>query len=188
MRRVSIPPVMTSPRLATGSYFYPLSPFGSGTNGALGVGSVRVAPWVVYTTISLSALAGEITTVGEAGSKLRLGIWADTGAHYPGALVVDAGQIAGDSATVQQLTVSVTLTPGVYWLGAAVQTVTTTQPTVRILNAVTDPTFPISAGTSLPAGGQAFVGLQSSAAGAFTTFPAGAAATNAVPRLIAKVG
>lgn len=67
----------------------------------------------------LGGIAAEVTT-GTASAVVRLGIYADD-EGLPSSLVVDAGTIDGNSATVQSLTIGVTLPKGLYWLGAAVQ-------------------------------------------------------------------
>jgi hypothetical protein len=176
----------TPPPLTSGHYYFPLSGSTTGTSAALGNGVLRLAPVMIYTAVSITRLAGEVTVVGDAGSKLRLGIYADNGSTYPGALVLDAGVIAGDSATVQELTISQSLAPGLYWFGGAVQIVTTTQPTVRVCNA--PPIVAISGGTSLPAAGAGLLGFtQSSVTGALpSNFSTTVATTFNVPRLIMK--
>jgi hypothetical protein len=175
------------PALASGQYYVPLSPFSASTSAALGNGTLRLTPWIVNQSMTVSRLAAEITAVGDVGSKLRLCIYADNGYGYPGALVLDAGQIAGDSATTQELTTSAALTPGVYWIGGVVQSVTTTQPTVRTITNWAPP-IPIGV-SSLPAANITATGYSiTGITGALpTTYPAGAAIITAVPRPIIKV-
>lgn len=177
------------PPMRAGSYYYASSPGSVGTNAALGVGTLRASPSIIHRTTTLDRIGADITVVGEAGSKLRLGIYADDGAGQPGALVLDGGQIAGDSATVQALTISITLSPGVYWWAAVVQTVTTTQPTVRTSNGWTPP-IPIFSSTALPGAGGLIAGVSGTGVtGALpVTFPTtGFAATATVPRLFFRV-
>lgn len=115
-------------------YYYATAPHTAlSTNSALGNGIGRFSPWFVPRTTAFAAIGAEITSAGDAGSTLRLGIYADDGTGYPGALTLDAGTIAGDSVAVQEVTVPFTLTPGLYWVGGVVQGVTTTQPTVRVI-------------------------------------------------------
>jgi hypothetical protein len=142
-------PSVTAPVPAAGQYAFPISGNSTGTSPSLGVGTLRVLPWVVTRTFSIDRIGGEVTAIGDVGSLLRLGVYADNGNAYPGALVLDAGTIAGDSATAQQVTCALTLAPGLYWIGGAVQAVTTTQPTVRIVGAFA-PTSPLISGTSIP--------------------------------------
>lgn len=170
-----------------GQYLYLASPGGVATSATLANGTLRLFPLLVETTLKIDRLAADVSVIGDVGSKLRLGIYADTGNAYPGALLLDAGQIAGDSATVQELTVSLTLPPGLYWAGGAVQAVTTTQPTVRILANWTPPVL-LSVGASLPAGGGTGVGYsQSSVTAALPgTFTATVALAGSAPRLLAR--
>lgn len=117
--------------MAAGAYFFVTSQGAADVSAALGVGTLRLSPWLVQRTIPIARLGAEVATVGEAGSKFRITLYGDTGSTYPGALIVDAGQIAGDVADRHELTVSTTLQPGLYWVGGVVQAVTTTQPTMR---------------------------------------------------------
>jgi hypothetical protein len=171
------PPTFPAVAPAAAQYFFTASPNSVTTSVTLGVGSLRLTAWVLTRAMALDRIGAEVTTIGEAGSKFRLGIYADNGNSYPGALVVDAGQIAGDSATVQELTIAVTLAAGLYWVGGAVQSVVTTQPTMRTINNWTPP-VPLSAGTSAPSAGALQIGYtQSSVTGAlpanYTATPAG---------------
>jgi hypothetical protein len=117
--------------LVTGRYYR--VPNGSvSTSAALGNGTLRVVRKYIPTSTTITRIGAEVTVIGDVGSKFRIGIYADSSGR-PGALVLDAGQINGDSATVQEITISQALTPGWYWFGGVVQSVVTTQPTVRVL-------------------------------------------------------
>lgn len=180
-------PVLAGP--PAGNFFFPVSPVSTSTAATLGVGTLRAIPWVCLSSTSLAQLGAEVTSAGDAGSKVRLGIYANSGSGYPGSLAVDAGQIAGDSATVQMLTASLALSPGVYWLAAVVQSVTTTQPTLRTVGAHWNASVPLPLGTSTPGANATSVGLAtSSVTGALpSTFPAGASGTGGAARPIMKV-
>lgn len=172
----------------TGHYFYTASPSITQNSVALGNGNLRVTPWLVLRSLSITRLGAEIVTVGDVGSKLRIGIYSDTGSCQPGSLLLDAGQIAGDSATVQELTVSQTLSPGLYWVGAAVQSVTTTQPTVRCCQNWHPPIL-MGAGTSIPTAGDTPAGYQATGVtGALPgTFTVASFKASPVPRIFAKL-
>lgn len=117
-------------RLVSGNYYF-TSGQSATTTASMGANNVlKVVPWRVPSAVTLSKIGCEVTTAGEAGSKVRLGIYADA-SGVPGALVVDGGQINGDSNTVQEATINVSLDPGLYWIGAAAQSAPTTRPTVR---------------------------------------------------------
>lgn len=82
---------------------------------ALGSNFLRATPFVVPKTITLDRIGMEITGAGTAGSFVRLGIYSTTD-NLPYGLVLDAGTIAGDSATFQSISINQTLTAGLYWL------------------------------------------------------------------------
>ena len=129
--------------------YYQTTPHTSlSTSASLGTGTGRFTPWRVRYPLSITRLGAEITSAGDAGSVLRIGIYADDGTGYPGALVLDAGTIAGDSVAVQEITVAITLPPALYWVGGVVQEVTSTQPTVRTV--VYDPSGLMPIATTTP--------------------------------------
>ena len=117
--------------LMPGWYYQTMPTSGLSTLNTLGNGNLRVTPFAVPRKVRLSRIGAEVTAEGDVGSEIRLGIYADNGFGYPGALVVDAGVLAGDVAGVSELMISTVLKPGLYWVGGAVQGVTSTQPTVR---------------------------------------------------------
>lgn len=178
---------LRQPAIGSGVYIYPTSPGGVSSTTTLGVGNLRVSPWLVTQTISLAALLVDIGTAGEAGAKYRMGIYSSTNG-YPGALVVDTGQVAADAAGVIAGNIStLTLTPGLYWIGGAVQTVVTTQPSVRIA-ANWNPPIIMQAGTSLPGTGATALGYSTTGVTAAlpATFPANQGNSGTVPRILAK--
>lgn len=105
------------------------------TTVAYGANSLRAMPFVVPKTITIDRIAMEITVAGSAGSLVRIGIY-DSSNALPLNLILDAGTIAGDSATFQSITINQTLVAGLYWL-------------TWISNSATNITFrgiPVSAG------------------------------------------
>jgi hypothetical protein len=105
----------------TGSYYAPCGP----TNGAV----TRPAAWMTFVPVILAKgatfdrMAVEFNGVAAAGSLIRLGIYAeDATPGRPGALILDAGTIAGDvSAGEKTIVINQALPAGVSWLAAAVQ-------------------------------------------------------------------
>lgn len=120
-----------APAFASNRYYLTSSPSAASTANNLGNNTLRLVPWRIYNNVTLNRIGAEITAAGEAASTLRLGIYADNTAGYPGALLLDAGTIAADSATTQEITINLTLSAGLYWIGGAVQGAATTPPTVR---------------------------------------------------------
>lgn len=123
-------PNVGQPVRSQSSHYFFLSPTAS-TSATLGNGTLRAAPIYVPKRVTLDRIGAEVTSLGDVGSKVRLGIYNDNGNLYPGALLLDAGTIAGDAIAVAEITISQVLDPGVYWLVGAVQLVTVLQPTVR---------------------------------------------------------
>lgn len=102
------------------------------TSATLGVGTLRVVPFYVARSTTFDRIGAEVSSAGEAGSKFRICVYSTGTDGRPDALVNDAGQIDGTSATVQTITSTTTLSaPGWYWAGGVVQSVVTTQPTMR---------------------------------------------------------
>lgn len=175
--------------------YYPLqASVGISNTNSLGVGTLRLAPVLITNPITITRLAAEIATAGDIGSRLRLGIYAnDPTTDVPKDLLLDAGQINGDSATPQEIVLGspLTLGPGVYWSGGVVQAVTITQPTVRsITNMMGNQLLPTHYGTSLPAANQAYMGFfVTGVTGALpaTLTAASMTPTGVVARILAKI-
>ena len=151
------------------------------TSGTLGNGVFQASPFLVSRTTTFTAIAAEVTIAGSSGAAVRLGIYQDAGG-YPGSLTFDAGSIDGTVVGAQQLAVNVTLRPGVYWIGAAVQGSPATQPTLRTIIGGSQ----LTGASSLSAAtGSATVGYSQAAPGALpATFVAGSDAVGAVPRVV----
>lgn len=116
---------------ASGRY-YLLPNASTTTTGQTGNGSMRAGPTYVPNAVTVTRLGAEVTVAGDVGSKVRLGIYGDDGTGRPGALVLDAGTIAGDATGYQEITgLSTVIGPGWYYFAAVIQLVTVTQPTLR---------------------------------------------------------
>lgn len=76
------------------------------------------SPFVVTRTISIDRIAIEVTTLALA-TVVRLGIYNDDGSVFPGSLLLDAGTVDTSTAGLKTITISQTLSPGLYWLAAA---------------------------------------------------------------------
>jgi hypothetical protein len=114
-------------------------------------GVMHASPLVLLTAGTVDRIGVRSGNVGSAGSVIRLGIYSDNGNLYPGALLLDAGTVSGESANSDlEITISQALTAGVYWLVVVQQgaPVTTTQLTrVRASNGYVNP-LPVSFATS----------------------------------------
>ena len=113
----------------TGQYIRPYFPSLSVVAGA--EGDFRMACIQIFRTVSIDRLAVRVTTGGSAGSVNRIGVY-DTGTSgKPKNLIIDGGTVATTSTGTQEVTVSVTLQPGLYWVGAANQGGATTKATLN---------------------------------------------------------
>lgn len=158
---------------------------GLGTSNMLGNGSFRVSAFYVPKTITIDRIGAEITGAGSAGCTLRLGIYRSDKDGYPAGRVLDAGTIPADAVGQVELNCNVTLEPGIYWVGAAVQGSPAVQPTVRVINGNTPA---VGATTLAVALGNAIVGYGMTAAGALpANFDANSNANSAVPRIALRV-
>lgn len=172
--------------LPTGSYVLTCSPNNTGAGG-LTNGICRAHPWIVRRSVTLVRIGVEITTAGEAGSLVRLGVYADNGSAYPGALLFDAGTVSGATVAFPEITISQTLSPGIYWVAAANQSAPTTQPQVRQNSTQWTPPIDMTSGTAAPTAGQQIVGYFQTATGALpSTFSATVQPTSAVARVFVK--
>jgi hypothetical protein len=128
-----------------------------------GAGYMYASPFIVDSTFGnpttlgggTSGTAFHFNTIGAymlsnggSGSVVRLGIYADNGACYPGALVVDAGTVASSSGAPANLEISIseTLSEGLYWLAIAPQV--GTPPGLAGVNIGSNPIF----GSAYPGG------------------------------------
>jgi hypothetical protein len=175
--------------MASGRYYLMPPITGTSTSAALGLGAFVCAPTYVPTTVTVSRMCGEITSAGDVGSKLRLGIYADDGTGRPGALVLDAGTIAGDVVGLQEITgLATTIGPGWYWFGGCTQLHTVTPPTVRTWGGMGSYVGIIDYGTTVPGAGVSVNGVRStSMTGALSaTFPSNGVSTVSGPRTYIK--
>jgi hypothetical protein len=146
------------PPLPPNRTVYPVSGNTASNSNTLGNNSLRLAPFVLPYPTPITALGAEVVGAGEAGSALRMGVYADSGAGLPGALIVQA-VIPTDVVAVVDVGASVTLPAGLLWIGGAVQNAPTTQPNVRSAGALTSPILlPFGALGATPGAGTAIIG------------------------------
>ncbi len=98
------------------------------TQSVSSVNSLRAFPFFVPKTMRFDRIAINVTTAASANGVARIGIYADNGSLYPGALVVDGGEVATDATGVKEKNIDVTLQGGkLYWLCIITGTATGTQ-------------------------------------------------------------
>lgn len=178
--------VIEQKAFVSGRYYYLPNYAGTSNSIVLGVGTLRATPFWVPAAATLDRIGAEIVVIGDAGSKVRLGLYTDDGTGRPDALVLDAGTIAADSATVQEIVISQALSRGVYWAAGVVQVVTVNQPTVRVHGAAG--VVPVDMRTATPGAGVATMGmLVTGVTGALPATFGATAVAGAVPRIFARI-
>lgn len=93
----------------------------AGTACALDLGELRVRPFIVTTRRAFDRIGINVTAAGGSTAVVRLGIYTNNGG-IPGTVVSGSeGTVAVATTGAKELTISVTLDPGVYWLAAVGQ-------------------------------------------------------------------
>jgi len=80
----------------------------------LAADTLYAQPLPIPRAVTLDELAVQVTT-GDVGMKARLGIYEDNGSVYPGALVLDAGEVDVGSTGVKKTLITQALTKKLYW-------------------------------------------------------------------------
>lgn len=97
------------------------------TTSGFPAGTLRVAPIYIPNTVRCTAIRAEVTTIGDVGALVRLGLWGSdptnsfpkkllspsTGTTIPGDVVGFGDAILNPGAP----TVGLVLPPGIYWTG-----------------------------------------------------------------------
>lgn len=100
--------------------------FGAATS-TKAVGAMTVTPFYVPVDTSFDRIGVVKTSAADATHLFRLGIYGNvtTGISYPGALIVDAGQVdgSGGAPAEKSIVISETLSSGMYWLAGVPQSV-----------------------------------------------------------------
>lgn len=105
------------PHVAGRYYGTPIGSGASATTGAVTADILYAIPFIVPDTHTYDRIAVECTTQDAVEpNDARLGIYTDSGAGAPDALVLDAGEIDLTGTGAKEITISQQLTPGWYWL------------------------------------------------------------------------
>lgn len=115
------------PRVRTGQNWYYVQN-GPLTTGAAGAGALEASKIWLPGGITLNRIGVEVTAFIATG-QVRLGIYADSGFDYPGALLLDAGQVATSGSNgVKDITISYPVPSSAwYWIVSVNQTAAATE-------------------------------------------------------------
>jgi hypothetical protein len=105
----------------TGRYFGSFLTGGAITTQSLAsANSLRAFPFFIPKTIKFDRIAIRVSTAATGATpRIRLGVYEDKGdgSVYPGALVLDAGEVAVNTIGLKELAIDLTLKGGkLYWL------------------------------------------------------------------------
>ena len=166
-----------TPALALNKYqagqYYTL-PIITTQTGNANSGFLVVFP-LYFPNITIDRIGCLVTVAAGAGSLGRLGIYYSSLTNcYPGELLLDAGTVSVASTGNREITISQTLSEGIYWLAYLADTVVTSAPTMRQQSTFVNPFAPISSTNALFQTGQGFRASGVASGSLPATFPAGA--------------
>lgn len=120
------------PPMSSGVWYSPAGTAGFGA-GVAGFANARMylVPILFGKACTINGVAMRVTSGGEAGTLLRLGLYTDVDG-VPGSLVADWGTVDGATIAVPTLTPSTAVAAGWYWQAVAFQLCPTTRPTISI--------------------------------------------------------
>lgn len=76
---------------------------------------MRGIPFVISENQSWDRIGLEVTTIGSAGSVIRLGLYSSSN-NIPTNLIADYETVPADSLGIKTIVISQTLTPGLYFI------------------------------------------------------------------------
>lgn len=171
---------------------------GNAATGIQGLNEVvYVHHWVVTDAITVTNLSMRFQAQGSPNTcVLRVGLWRhNTVTQAPGQLISELGSFSGGTgnggtvawANPPSMSVNLSLQPGMYWLGFAVQGATTTTPIYWGATNTGERVWDQPLGTALPAAGFVYGSyFMSGVSGALSDFRVDGI-TNISPRFTFKV-
>lgn len=103
-----------------GKYYPPSVNYAGNNIATCSANNLIFLPFVPFRTYTFDAICIYNGSAADSGSKLRLGVYNDSGNGYPGTLLVDAGEVTLDATTALREIVfsgGRTLTANtIYWL------------------------------------------------------------------------
>jgi hypothetical protein len=165
-------PALALNKYQAGHYF--TLPLISTTTGNANSGFLVCFP-LYFPNITIDRIGCIVTTAAGAGSLGRLGIYYSSLTDcYPGALLFDAGTVSVASTGNREITISQTLSEGIYWLAYLADTVVTSAPTLRQHGTLINQFAPITSANTNFQTGQGFRAGSVASGSLPATFPAGA--------------
>jgi hypothetical protein len=102
--------------LETGKYMRPMLASGDMTASmALTAGRLYTVMWPLARGVRCDRFAVYVNDAA-AGKVCRLGLYRDNGSYYPGALLLDGGEVDVSTTGTKEVEVSIELDAGMYWI------------------------------------------------------------------------
>lgn len=98
----------------SGRWYYGIPIIGSTATTSMPANRLFVFPFFTPVQSSWDAIGIYVSTA--ATGYARMGVYADNGNVYPGNLILDAGEVDTGTTGVKTLSITLTLSPGLYWL------------------------------------------------------------------------
>jgi hypothetical protein len=157
-------------------------------SGAFAPNTLRTISFPLAKAAQFESIAIRVDVAGDAGSRARTGIYADTGVGYPGKLLFASAELAIDTTGAKRDDgLSIGLAPGIYWL-AVIHNSTVGSPQLENL---ADGLVQIgSIGITPPTQAPQYTGWDFAMAYAVLPdpYPAGANNVSPTPRIYLKTG
>lgn len=159
------------------SGFWYRSPIATASLTAAGPANTTIyTPLFVPSAVTVDRIGFYTGTAFSGTATVRLGIYADNGGGQPSTLVLDAGTVTATAAnTGYQITISQTLSAGIYWVAFNCQSPATTNQYWGI----SSPAYLIPNTSAIPSAYTSW--QQTSVTGAFANATSIAAQAGAVP-------
>lgn len=105
------------------AYLFTQGAGSQGSSTTVSVNTQIASPIYVPSSTTADRICLQVNTAA-ATALWRLGVYADSGSMYPGALMLDAGTIDASTTGVKEITpgAALTLPAGVYWVAAKCET------------------------------------------------------------------
>ena len=107
--------------VTTTNYYLPAAR-GSQTSWSTSTGYLAVIPVWINTAVTANQIICEVTGAFGAGGVVRMGIYNSDSAGLPTTVLLDAGTVSATTTGFKTITISQSLSAGLYFLGAVAQT------------------------------------------------------------------
>lgn len=169
--------------VTTSNYYIPAAR-GLASQWSTSTGWMATSPVYIHTAVTANQIICEVTSAATTGGVMRLGIYNADSNGLPSSLVLDAGTVASTSTGSKAITISQSLSAGLYYLAAVGQTAGCSLRSYAYWNIEAVPNYAIGQWANSGWGGF----TQSGVTGALpSTFSAYSSSQTTTPTLVLRV-